>query len=353
MRILAPVNKPGEVDEIIAAGADELYCGVMPGDWLKKYTNIASPNRREWTSANLSDFRELQQVVDRAHARGIPVYMTANAFYTEEQYPLMLDQIAGAGRIGVDAFIIGDVGLLVALKNAKLGVTIHISNTGAAFNTEAVRFFKQLGARRVILPRQLTLDEIAQLVGASGDIEFEVFIMNSGCKNIDGFCTFHHGVSEILYPGVWNFFKKLHFDHYLLEFVRGLPFGLSGRLKSNVFGIDSACLLNYKVSGSATGACRAISASFNLLSGADPCGACDLYRLKNIGIDSLKIVGRNHPTAKKIKDVAFLKKMLLCLEQDPALPEEDFKKKSRAEYVKTYGLDCKALCYRSAPSEVR
>jgi len=355
MKILAPVNKHQEVEDIIASGADEIYCGVLPDSWLKKYTNVASPNRREWTSANLSGFEELKRVVDIAHARHIPAYLTVNTFYTEEQYPLILEHIELARKIGIDAFIIGDLGLILLLKKMNLNVNFHISNTGTAFNSETVKFYKGLGSSRIILPRQLSIDEISGLVNSEKDIEFEIFIMNSGCKNIDGFCTFHHGVNEIIHPGTWNFFKKLGFDHYLLELVRKAPFGLSRRIKSGVFGIDSACLLNYKVSPlsgelpgeDASSMIKAVSSSFNLIYGADPCGVCDLYKLNKIGVDSLKIVGRNYPSSKKIRDVKFLKKLLLYLEQNPGISEEEFRENSKLWYKAAYKVNCDNFCYRS------
>ena len=357
MKILAPVNKFQEVEGVIKSGADEIYCGVLPDSWLKKYTNVASPNRREWTSANLSNFQELKKVVDIAHAHHTPVYLTVNTFYTEEQYPLILEHIELAKKIGVDAFIIGDLGLILLLKKMNLNVSFHISNTGTVFNSETVKFYKELGAARIILPRQLSIDEIFELADLEKGIEFEVFIMNSGCKNIDGFCTFHHGVNEIIHPKTWNFFKKLGFDHYLLELVRRAPFGLSRRIKSGVFGVDSACLLNYKVSPlsgespgeDAASRIKEISSSFNLLYGADPCGACDLYRLNKIGVDSLKIVGRNYPSSKKIRDVKFLKKLLLYLEQNPGISEEAFRENSKFWYRTAYKINCDNLCYRSNP----
>jgi U32 family peptidase len=343
MKILAPVNKPEEVEQIIGAGADELYCGVLPAEWKDRYTNIGSPNRREWTSANLPDFDAAEKTVRTAHARGIPVYLTMNAFYTEGQYELVLRQIRRARRIGFDAFIVADLGLLLALREEDPGAEIHISNNGTTFNSETVRFYKGLNASRIILPRHLMMDEIAELAGADKGVAFEVFIMNSGCKNIDGFCTFQHGVNEVIYPHVWDFLKKMHADGFLLRLMRKLPRALSSRIKNNFAGIDSACLLNYTV----TPGNDAVSGSFNLLAGVDPCGACDIYRLAQIGIHSIKIVGRNYSTAKKVNDVRFLKALLRQLEQEPRMPEEDFRAQARAAYRNIYKTPCDDLCYRS------
>ncbi len=354
MRILAPINNTEEVEDIIKQGADELYCGVLPYLWKGKYSNVASPNRREWSSANLKSLDELKKAIEMAHAYRKPVYLTLNALYTEEQYPLVLEQITEAEKARVDAFIVGDLGLLLFLRKMRINSAIHISNTATTFNSEAVEFYKEFGARRIILPRDLMLDEIAELVALKEDIEFEVFIMNSGCKNIDGFCTFQHGVNEILHPYAWGASKRMNLDHYLLESIRRLPRRLSARLKGSIFGVDSACLLNYKVSSVPENIPRkdkqdiinSVSASFNLLSGADTCGACDLYRLKKIGIYSLKIVGRNYPTSKKIRDVKFLKSSLLYLENNPLISEEEFKKQIKLKYKDVYKTSCKETCYR-------
>lgn len=354
MKIVAPINKIEEVEAIIEQGADELYCGVLPHPWKEKYLNVASPNRREWSAANLRSFDELKKVVEIAHAFHRPVYLTLNALYTEEQYPSLLMQVKEAERAKVDAFIIGDLGFLLFLKEARFNSAIQISNTATVFNAETVKFFKELGAKRIILPRDLMLWEMEELLASESNMEFEVFIMNSGCKNIDGFCTFQHGVNEVLHPHLWGVSKKINLDHYLLESIRRLPKCLSASLKGNIFGIDSACLLNYRVSlvsevtpsKDNPDVRKAVSKSFNLLSGADPCGACDLYRLKKMGVDSLKIVGRNYPTAKKMQDVRFLKSALSYLEDSPNIGEEEFKGQVKLKYREVYKTSCKEICYR-------
>ena len=354
IRILAPINKQGEVEQIIEAGADELYCGVLPRHWKKEYSNIASPNRREWTSANLSTFRQLRKITKTAHFYGIPVYFAVNAFFSEHQYPLIMSHIKEAKESGVDALIVADIGLLLNLKEANLGIKIHISNCGTTFNSDTVGFYKELGASRIILPRQLMFDEIKEVVSSEKNIEFEVFILNSGCKNIDGFCTFHHGVNEISYPFFWNFFKKLNLDRYFLKFLKKLPGNLSSKLKGGVFGVDSACLLNYKISNVLDGSTnkdlslpdKIFHIGFNLLLGADTCGVCDLYKLKKIGIKSVKIVGRNYSTSKKIRDVKFVKKSLLWLEQNQTASRNDYKKMAMRGYKEVYGTDCDNYCYR-------
>jgi collagenase-like PrtC family protease len=229
-----------------------------------------------------------------------------------------------------------------------------VSTGGTTFNSETAKFYEELGASRVILPRHLKVQEIGQIVKDCPSLDFEVFILNSGCKNIDGFCTFQHGVSEILHGQIWNLPKRLNFDRHFLNAIRRLPRKITQRLKADIFGVDSACLLNYKVGITAApldtnekkqhSILRNVSSYFNFLSGIDTCGVCRLAEFKNMGVYGVKIVGRNYSTGKKIQDVKFLKTVLLSLE------DESFGNKLSKSYVKDvfrkiYGMDCGDLCF--------
>lgn len=354
MKILAPVNNPDEVKRIILEGADELYCGVLPDEWQEEYTNIASPNRREWRTANLPGFGELKEVVDIAHGHSTPVYLALNAFYSKKQYPFLLEQVEHAKKTGLDALIIADMGLLLTLKKEKIGINIHIGTGGTTFNSETVKFYEDFGVSRIVLPRHLQVREVEEIVKDNPSLEFEVFILNSGCKNIDGFCTFQHGISEFLHGDTWNIPKKLNFDRYLLSAIRRLPAKIGRRIKSDVFGIDSACLLNYRVSYEDFPAdmdrknrktiLKNIGANFNLLYGADTCGVCRLAELERAGVYGVKIVGRNYSTVKKVQDVKFLKAILAYMKTCD-FDKEKFYKHTKEVFKKIYGMRCGNLCY--------
>jgi len=354
VKILAPVNNSKEVEKIIDAGADEIYCGVLPHNWKEKFTNIASSNRREWQAANLPNFCQLQEVVDIAHSNNIPVYLALNALYTKKQYPLVFEQVEKSKKIKVDALIVADLGLLLSLKREKIDLNIHISTGGTTFNSETAKFYEELGASRIVLPRHLNIKEIEQIVKSCPSLEFEVFILNSGCKNIDGFCTFQHGVNEILHGQLWNLPKKLNIDRHLLNLIRRLPRKLTQVLKAGIFGIDSPCLLNYKISlipdsinisrKQERSILKNISSGFNLPSGVDTCGVCRLAELKRIGVYGVKIVGRNYSTDKKIKDTILLRTSLSYLENNYCDTKEFsiFVKKS---FKQIYKMGCGDLCY--------
>jgi len=353
IRVLSPVNGLHEIGPLIEAGAGEVYCGVMPAEWRKSYSNVASPNRREWSTANLTSFDEVAQIVATAHAHAVPVFLTMNALYTAGQYGQVQKLVDEAVRSGVDAVIVADLGLLLRLREMGWQKAIHVSTGGTTFNDETVAFYRDLGAARVILPRQNRVTEIAALAAHNRDIELETFVMNAGCMNIDGFCTHHHGTKELRMPLWWNLPKKLHCDHYLLTLMRRLPARLRTALSRSAAGSsDSACFLGYDldIRSDAAGPAERqnlqanLRRNFTMFTGADTCGACALWHFEKAGIVSVKIVGRNNPLSKKLADVRFLSGCLRHLrERNPS--QEDFVALAQRLYRETFGFACHEWCY--------
>ena len=323
MKILSPVDKVDEVKRIIKAGADELYCGVLTSDWHNKYI-AGSINRRPGGGDNFTTFDELEGCVSTAHSHDVPVFLTLNEhYYTQKQYPFILDFVDKVINIGVDGLMVADLALLLTLQQMKVDTKIIISTGGTTFNSETARFYQDLGASRIILPRHLTIGEIKDISDNVTNIELEVFILNSRCPNVDGFCTFQHGLAD-------ESFELLY---------------------------KNACMLPYDISVAASE-----NAEVSRISGERqhiwemvhvddyPCGACALYDFNEIGIASVKIVGRGNPTARKIADVTFIRSLLDFLEGCKPTKEE-FRGVAQKLYADTYKRPCRVyMCYY--PDEV-
>ncbi len=321
MKIVSPVDNHKEVEAIIKTGAGELYAGVISKNWKGKYSYLTAANRREWPKANFKNFSELKKAIDIAHSYDVPVFLTMNAIsYSKNQYPMLLTEINKAIEIGIDALIVGDPGLLLTLKEKKIDkqTDIHISTVGTTFNSETVKFYKELGAKRIILPRHLKMDEIENLT-KNKNMEFEVFIINCLCPNEDGFCTFQHALN------VPEFSK----------FYLGKENG------------NHACRLNYDVSISPKNkdAIKHYLTWKNKLTKGicHFCGACAIYDFKKLNICSIKIVGRIHPTERKLRDSQFIKHIVDLTKEN--LSKEEFIAKCRDEYKRTYGFSCDGRCY--------
>ena len=320
MKLLSPVDKVEEVAGIIEAGADELYCGLLTQEWHDKYI-AGAINRRPGGGANFTTFDELESGVNIAHAHGIPVFLTLNEhYYTPVQYPFILDYVDRAVSIGVDGMIVADLALLLTLKQMKVDtrLKIVISTGGAVFNSEAVRFYQDLGAARVILPRHLTLEEIKDISARVSGIELETFILNSRCPYVDGFCTFQHGLADRSIQPLYQ----------------------------------NACMLPYDITVAAQGDVDEERISWKrqhiwqtVHVDDHPCGGCALYELNEMNITSVKIVGRGNLTARKIADIKYIRSLLDFLE-DKKPTREEFRHVAQKQYVDTYGRSCRVyLCY--------
>jgi collagenase-like PrtC family protease len=334
IKILSPVSRCDEVEDVIAAGADELYCGILLDDWIKGYTVSASLNRRQedntilGTSPHFKSFEELKESVEIAHSRSVPVILTLNEhYYSKDQYPYLLSYVDKVLEAGIDAFIIGDVAFILSLRERGISTDIHISTAGTAFNSETVRFYQELGASRVILPRHLTIEEIESIASEVSDVELEAFILNSRCANIDGFCTFQHGLAD-LFPD-----EKVK-EQYLNACM--LPYKISVYPDAKV---ESDSDIKEKISWERQSIWSALHIDDR------PCGACALFEFSKIGLHGVKIVGRQNAKSKKIKDVIFLRTLIDSLsEKNPS--KEEFRKFSRRLYQETYEWPCLIFkCY--------
>jgi len=330
LKILSPLNTIDETEQLILAGADEFYCGVLPDDWRNRYSVAASLNRRQEdnpvinTSPHFRSFEDLAAAIKIAHAHDVMVALTLNEhYYSNAQYPALIEYITNALQAGVDAFIVGDIGMILTLRDIAPGVHIHISTAGTAFNAETVHFYRDLGASRVILPRHLSLEEIGALAAHVNGIELEVFIFNSRCANVDGLCTFQHGLAAFV-P------EQEHKRDY-----------------------ENACMMLYKISASVRG-CSDEEAEQVLREKVSrerqhfwsalhiderPCGACALYEFEEMKIAGVKIVGRGNTTERKLRDVRFFREVLNFLTKSKPSKKE-FRQYVRTLYKKEYDRPC-------------
>jgi putative protease len=189
MKILSPLRSASEVGPLLAAGADEFYCGLAPSGWRKKF-GAAWINRRHPDSAGVLNEQALLEIIAAAGPR--PVYVALNSPHYP---PGAVEMLAEFGArllqdMGVSALIVADMDLLLALIDAGHATDLHLSSLATVSNATSSRFFRELGVSRIILPRHLTLAEIDQCV--VDGVGFEAFLINDGCVFEEGLCATTH-----------------------------------------------------------------------------------------------------------------------------------------------------------------
>lgn len=173
VELLAPVGNMEKFKMALHYGADAVFLGG------KMFNLRAGSN-------NLSD-EELEYAVNYAHERGKKVYVTLNVIPHNQELELLPDYVKFLDRIGVDGVIVADLGVFQIVKensNLSISVSTQASNT----NWRSVKMWKDLGARRVVLAREISLDNIAEIRAKVPDIELEVFVHGAMCMAISGRC---------------------------------------------------------------------------------------------------------------------------------------------------------------------
>jgi putative protease len=177
MELVCPAGTPAVLRAAIDAGADAVYCGFRD-----------RTNARNFPGLNF-DPEEMRAGISYAHAQGARLLVAINTFPQAGDEDLWHAAVDRAADCGADAIILADIGLLDYAARRHPQARLHLSVQAAAATPEAVRFFvDNFGVRRVVLPRVLTIEEIARLTLAVG-CETEVFAFGGMCVMAEGRCS--------------------------------------------------------------------------------------------------------------------------------------------------------------------
>ena len=139
-------------------------------------------------SGNFTD-EELARAVEYAHARGVRVYVTVNILPRDEEYPALRQFLQYLSKIGADAAIISDIGAVALARECAPDLEIHISTQASAVSAAACLAWHRMGAKRIVLARELSLAQMAAIRAAlPQEIELEAFVHGSMCVAYSGRC---------------------------------------------------------------------------------------------------------------------------------------------------------------------
>ncbi len=173
--LLSPAGDPEALFSAVTFGADAVYLGA------KSFGMRASP-------ANFS-FEQLKQASDFCHSQGVNLYLACNIIPRHEDVEQLPDFFGCVKECNVDAVIVSDIGVLTTAKKIIPDVDIHISTQAGITNHLAANAFYDLGAKRVVLARELSLEEIKILRDKTNpNLEIEAFVHGSMCVSFSGRC---------------------------------------------------------------------------------------------------------------------------------------------------------------------
>jgi putative protease len=173
--LLSPAGDLERLRYAICYGADAVYCGL---------TEFGMRS----ASANFTP-EQLAEGVIFAHARGRKVYLTMNTLPTNEEADRLPEAIRAAAKAGIDAFIVADLGVLDACKTYAPQIEVHLSTQTGITNYAAATAAYKMGAKRVVLARELSLQDIAIIRDKTPpELEIEAFVHGAMCMSVSGRC---------------------------------------------------------------------------------------------------------------------------------------------------------------------
>ena len=265
MKIVAPAGNMERFYSAISATADEIYLG------LKGFG--ARRNAENFT------VEELKQAIDYAHLRGSRIFLTLNTIMTNREIELLYPTLKDLYNYGLDAIIVQDLGYAEYLHKNFPSIEIHGSTQMTVANYYEINYLKELGFKRIVLPRELSFEEIKE-IRKHTDIELEVFVSGSLCISFSGNC-------------------------YMSSFIGG---------RSGNRGMCAQpCRKEYKTS------CG--EKSYFLSPKDQLYGLDEIKKLQEIGVESIKVEGRMKDVSYVYETVSYFRNLINGIDKEENTPK--------------------------------
>ena len=265
MKIVAPAGNMERFYSAISATADEIYLG------LKGFG--ARRNAENFT------VEELKQAIDYTHLRGSRIFLTLNTIMTNREIELLYSTLKDLYNYGLDAIIVQDLGYAEYLHKNFPSIEIHGSTQMTVANYYEINYLKELGFKRIVLPRELSFEEIKEIRKYT-DMELEVFVSGSLCISFSGNC-------------------------YMSSFIGG---------RSGNRGMCAQpCRKEYKTS------CG--EKSYFLSPKDQLYGLDEIKKLQEIGVESIKVEGRMKDVSYVYETVSYFRNLINGIDKEENTPK--------------------------------
>lgn len=334
MKLVVGMGTIDDYPALVEAGADEVFCGYISAQWGMRYGDQAPMNRREvlYPNVQIGSESELAILARMQEAFKVPVTLTLNAPYYMEDMLLFLQEYAQrCSDMGFQDFIIADENL-IHLYDCRQHISnkkklIHLSGEYGELNRLVLDELNQYAQiKRIIFPRQTTIEEMKRLIPYSNASTFEAFFLNEKCHYTGAYCNSIHS----------DFFCHMCQVPYQLEKIN------HGAESNDATSNDSSCDVTLNCSGKVVALDHDQEDTIvsEEASNASGCGYCALWKLRDAGITHLKIVSRGNYVEDTIKDVKRARKALAILEASST--EQEYIQNMKEEL---FPEGCSKNCY--------
>ena len=348
MKIVAGLGSIEEYIRFCEAGADEFFAGYVPYEWMENGGLTHPLNRREvlYYNVQIGSESEMEILAELVRQKKKPVTVALNGlFYAPHQYPMIAKLIKRLFSIGFSSFIVGDLALLVFLKQTiRLPITLHVSGELSESNHMMIDEMRLLDAKRIIFHRKVTPAEMKSCIEyqkkkyPNEPLEYEAFALNEMCHFTGAFCSSLH--CDELAPACRLPYRLIKLgEKDAKENSDSDTLAVTEKRETNV-SVSKQSLNNTEKSDQEETEDAIELFADEYLLGRSGCGLCALWKLQDAGITHLKLVSRGNYTADTIEDIRRLKRAISILEDAPS--EAAYQKQMRREL---FPKGCSHNCY--------
>ncbi len=182
IELLAPAGSLGKLKYAIKYGADAVYAGIPDISMRARVNNFSE--------------KDLAAAVAYAHARGKKMFVTVNIYAHNYHFPAIEKHLKFLQKIKIDGVIISDPGIIGLAKKYLPDVDIHLSTQANTTNWRAAKFWHEAGVKRIILAREVILEDIAEIHKRVPNLELEYFVHGAMCMSYSGRCILSKWMSN-------------------------------------------------------------------------------------------------------------------------------------------------------------
>ncbi|MDP6603446.1 MAG: peptidase U32 family protein [Rhodospirillales bacterium] len=307
LELVCPAGTPTSLRAAVEAGADTVYLGFRD-----------STNARNFPGLNFNR-RELEDGIAHAHDRGVKVLVAVNTYPEAGDPGPWHRAVDDAAAFGADAVILADIGLADYARRTHPGLRLHLSVQASASSAESIAFYhREFGIKRVVLPRVLTIAEIAA-INRTVPVETEVFVFGAMGIMAEGRCVLSSYVTgqSPNTVGVCSPPSHVHYEE------------VGGRLVSKLGAFTIDVLEAEEPVGYPTlckGRFVACGRTSHLFEDPTSLNAIDMLpELMDAGVTALKIEGRQRGRAYVSRVVGVFRRAVDAAARGEALPPDDLR----------------------------
>ena len=305
-------TKENDIEQLVSAGADEFFCGIVPPEWASIYGYYIALNKRYSPVNQFTSFEKLEKIIKKIHSLKKQVFVTFNShYYTKPQLPYLEKYLYQMKQLNPDAVIVTNIALLLFMKELNLSLKLHIGGDAGSYSARSALFFKKLGVTRIKFPRDMAISEMKSVIERtkSWGFEYEAFISEQRCPFSGAGCRNSHGMGHKdfcympwekhpYYRLPADFIKDADEKSDYDKIIQKPHVSFVTKWKHNTSHYNMWII---------SGLFPSFTSRDNLIR---ECGLCAITKLADIGVNSLKVVSRGKTLKGKMAVLNLIHKVV-------------------------------------------